>query len=381
MSPRGREEAMGKSVAMRMQPWAVGLLTGFTAFFAAAAAIAVDTFDLLPSKAMAECDPVDCDDDLPSWCPRPSRFLAGADYLLIRPSFSNSTAMYQATKTGGRAIALTPVNYNFDYTGGLRGFLGYRLSDDTIARFGYTAIDASTTTSGTATGNYTGNDGVAFIGPFLTLAAPVNARITSTAKMNLDMYDMELVRRFEIDREPDNAPRWDTAGSAGIRFLDTSLKTTVDNYCPLCPNYFVTTERAFSGVGPRIAVQGRRYLGEDRRWSAFATGGAALLVGTYRNFDSRLTLPVNGQVQSLESQQVGGTIVVPNVDLSLGGTWQMGQKTTLSAGWMLMWFGDLGYSETIQTTSVPAGSAASSVPLTNSSLAYDGFFFRLTQLF
>ncbi len=372
---------MGKSVAMRMQPWAVGLLTGFTAFFAAAAAIAVDTFDLLPSKAMAECDPVDCDDDLPSWCPRPSRFLAGADYLLIRPSFSNSTAMYQATKTGGRAIALTPVNYNFDYTGGLRGFLGYRLSDDTIARFGYTAIDASTTTSGTATGNYTGNDGVAFIGPFLTLAAPVNARITSTAKMNLDMYDMELVRRFEIDREPDNAPRWDTAGSAGIRFLDTSLKTTVDNYCPLCPNYFVTTERAFSGVGPRIAVQGRRYLGEDRRWSAFATGGAALLVGTYRNFDSRLTLPVNGQVQSLESQQVGGTIVVPNVDLSLGGTWQMGQKTTLSAGWMLMWFGDLGYSETIQTTSVPAGSAASSVPLTNSSLAYDGFFFRLTQLF
>ncbi len=372
---------MRKNVAVCMQVLAVGLVAGVAALLAAPAAIAVDTFDLLPSEALAECDPVDCDDDLPSWCPRPSRFLVGADYLLIRPSFSNSTALYQATKTGGRTIALTPVNYNFAYTGGLRGFLGYRLSDDTIARFGYTAIDASTTASGTATGNYSGNDGVAFIGPFLTLAAPANAKITSTAKMNLDMYDLELVRRFEIDREPDNAPRWDTAGSAGIRFVDTSLKTTVDNYCPLCPNYFVTTERAFSGVGPRIAVQGRRYLGADRRWSAFATGGAALLVGTYRNVDGRLTLPVNGQLQAFESQEVGGTIVVPNVDLALGGTWQWGQRTTVSAGWMLMWFGDLGYSETIQTTAIPAGSAATSVPLTNSSLAYDGFYFRLTHLF
>lgn len=364
--------------------WVAGLamVTGLAGFLLSSPSLAVDTFDLTPMDTTAiACDDDVCDDDLPAWCPRPSRFLAGADYLLIRPSFSNATAMYQATKTGGTALALTPVNYNFGYTGGLRGFLGYRLSDDTIARFGYMAIDASTTTSGVATGNFTGNDGTAFVGPFYTQAIPATSSIRSTIKTSLDVYDMELVRRFEIDRETDGAPRWDTAGSAGIRFADTSVSSVIDNYCPLCPNYVATTDRTFGGVGPRIAVQGRRYLGIDRRWSAFATGGAALLVGTYRNVDGRLTLPINGQTQVYESQEVGGTIVVPNFDLSLGGTWQWGQRTTLSAGWMLMFWGNLGYSETIPTTAIPAGSLATSVPLTNSSLTYDGFFFRLTHLF
>lgn len=372
---------MRRDAAAVIKSMVWGMCASAAAIVSPAVTRAVDTFDLMPQEAMVDCDTVDCDDDLPSWCPRPSRFLAGADYLLIRPSFSNSTAMYQATKTGGSAIALTPVNYNFGYTGGLRGFLGYRLSDDTIARFGYMAIDASTSTSGVATGNYAGNDGVAFVGPFLTQAVPAGASIRSTAKVDLDVYDMELVRRFEIDRETDGAPRWDTAGSAGIRFVDTSVATTIDNFCPLCPNYLATTDRTFGGVGPRIAVQGRRYLGADRRWSGFATGGAALLVGTYRNTDGRLTLPVNGQQQAFESQQVGGTIVVPNIDLSLGGTWQWAPRTTVSAGWMLIYFGDLGYSETIQTTAIPAGSVATSVPLTNSSLTYDGFFFRITHLF
>jgi hypothetical protein len=50
---------------------------------------------------------------------------------------------------------------------------------------------------------------------------------------------------------------------------------------------------------------------------------------------------------------------------------------------MLMFFGNLGYSETIETNPVPADppALATSVPLTNSSLTYDGAFFRLTHMF
>jgi hypothetical protein len=45
---------------------------------------------------------------------------------------------------------------------------------------------------------------------------------------------------------------------------------------------------------------------------------------------------------------------------------------------MLMYWGHLGYSETIDD-GTPGD--VTSVPLTNSSLAYDGFFFRVTHSF
>jgi hypothetical protein len=69
---------------------------------------------------------------------------------------------------------------------------------------------------------------------------------------------------------------------------------------------------------------------------------------------------------------------VPNFDISLGTTWQWLDRTSISAGWMLMYWGHLGYSETIDD-GIPGD--VTSVPLTNSSLAYDGFFFRVTHSF
>ena len=65
-------------------------------------------------------------------CPEPQscppRWTFGADYLLLRPSFSNNTALYQATSTAGNSIALTPLNYDFGFASGVRGFVGYNFS-------------------------------------------------------------------------------------------------------------------------------------------------------------------------------------------------------------------------------------------------------------
>jgi len=368
------------------------LLTLLSTWFAAGVAQAADDGDVAtdPASTIRASDAPR--EDFPSLteqpCPAPAgaplaeecfpRFVAGADYLLLRPSFSNSTAMFRAVNTGGQATSLTALDYDFGYASGVRGFLGYNFSADTMGRFSYLTVDASTSVLGTASGNYTGGNGTAYIGPFLTQAEPATASIRSKADVNLDVYDMELARRFEIDLETDGAARWDTAGSAGIRFIDSSVKTVVDNFCPVCPNYLVLTDRAFHGVGPRLAVQGRRYLGPARRWSAFAAGGAALLVGNYSNFDSRLTKASN----LLESQTTGGTLVIPNFDIALGTSWQWGPRTSISAGWMLMYFGNIGYSETIDLNGQsPPSALATGVPLTNSSLSFDGAFFRLTQSF
>lgn len=304
-------------------------------------------------------------------------FVVGVDYLLLRPSFSNNTAFYRATARDGDSISLTPVNYDFGFSSGVRGFIGYNLSDDTLVRFGYLAIDSSVTIDRAAEGNYAGGDGVAYIGPFFTEAFVPGSTIRSVAGVELDVYDLELARRFELDADVAGAAAWDTAASVGIRFADASVDSTITNLCPQCPDSFVTTDRTFNGVGPRLAAQGRRYLGAARRWSVFANGGVALLVGDVTNVDRRITV----EEPLSESQKVDGTIVVPNVDISLGASWQLADRTSLSAGWMLMYWGNLGYSETIDTGGVGETALATSVPLTNSSLTYDGFFLRLTHCF
>ena len=72
-----------------------------------------------------------------------SKWIGGADFLLLRPSFSNSTAMLSNTRSGG-LVGLTPVsssldaiNYDFGYSGGVRGFLGYQATPDHVFRFTY----------------------------------------------------------------------------------------------------------------------------------------------------------------------------------------------------------------------------------------------------
>lgn len=109
-----------------------------------------------------------------SWLSFRDRVTAGAEYLLLRPSFSNGTALYETTSSGGTTppnanLSQRAINYDFGYSSGLRGFVGYRLSDDWMIRFGYTSIFASTSpVGGAVTGNWAAGNGTGFIGPYNT---------------------------------------------------------------------------------------------------------------------------------------------------------------------------------------------------------------------
>ncbi|NDC54284.1 MAG: hypothetical protein EBZ74_08330 [Planctomycetia bacterium] len=247
-------------------------------------------------------------------------------------------------------------------------------------RFSYTNFFAQTTATGFASGNWSGGNGTIVIGPYNTGADAAGESITSTAKVGLNIYDLEWARRVDVETGARGAPVWDLAAGAGIRFLDSRVTSNVFNNVITVgfPDLLVTTSRTFGGVGPRLAGQVRRYFGAQRRWSAFGSVGGSLLVGSLSNTDTRLTLDVD---RTFERQAVGGTTVIPNVDVSLGATWQMRPRTSLSAGWTLLYFGNLGYAETVRTEATPPLTPVSNVPLTNSSLALDGFFFRFTRAF
>jgi len=312
-----------------------------------------------------------------------TRWQAGADFLLLRPSFSNATAMLANTRSGGTpnySSSLDAIDYDFAFSGGLRAFVGYQTSVDHVFRFSYTNFFAQTTATGFASGNWSGGNGTIVIGPYNTGADAAGESITSTAKVGLNIYDLEWARRVDVETGARGAPVWDLAAGAGIRFLDSRVTSNVFNNVITVgfPDLLVTTSRTFGGVGPRLAGQVRRYFGAQRRWSAFGSVGGSLLVGSLSNTDTRLTLDVD---RTFERQAVGGTTVIPNVDVSLGATWQMRPRTSLSAGWTLLYFGNLGYAETVRTEATPPLTPVSNVPLTNSSLALDGFFFRFTRAF
>lgn len=312
-------------------------------------------------------------------------WLGGADFLLLRPSFSNATAMLANTRTGGLSSGVTPRNsslaaldYDFGFSGGVRGFVGYQADPCHVFRFTYLNFFAQTTTVGVGGGNWDGGNGTIIFGPYNT-EAEAGESITSTAKVGLNIYDLEWARRIDVDPRRE-APAWDAAAGFGIRFLDSRVSTSVFNnvVVPGAPDLLVTTNRTFGGVGPRVAGQVRRYFGARRRWSGFGSVGGSLLVGGLTNTDTRLTLDTD---RTFEQQVVGGTTVIPNVDISLGGTWQVRQRTSLSIGWTLMYFGDLGYAEQVVTNAVPVGTPVTSVPLTTSSLTLDGAFFRFSHAF
>lgn len=318
-----------------------------------------------------------------SWFSFRERVTAGAEYLLLRPSFSNGTALYETTSANRNQLSQRAMNHEFDYASGLRAFMGYRLSDDWMVRFGYTSIFATASAvGGTSTGNWQAGNGTGFVGPYNTSALVAGQSIRSSLAADLALYDLELAGRLSPDPcgPGSGGSRWEAAGAVGLRFADTSVNSHVFNDQAALGQgdlVLVDTSRGFQGVGPRLAIQGRRYFGAKARWSAFASGAASLLVGSYENTDVRNT--VDSITPNVQRQQAGGTLVVPNLDLSLGATWQVAQRTSLSAGWLLMYFDDLGYSEQIST--VVATAQPDLVPLTKSSLAYDGFFFRLTHNF
>jgi len=318
-----------------------------------------------------------------SWFLVRDRLTVGAEYLLLRPTFSNATAVYQSTISGGSALANTALNYDFGYASGVRGFIGYRLTEDWMLRFGYLTIDASSpTVVGVCNAPLSSGNGTAFFGPYNTSAAVAGQSIRATAGAQLDVYDLEIAGRICPDRcgPANGGSRWEGATAVGLRFADVGVSTNVFNDQSALGQQntiFLTTTRTFSGIGPRLALQGRRYLGADARWSVFGSGAAALLVGGVQNVDARSN--TQDGLTNLQTQNAGGNLVIPNFDITVGATWQMGQRTSFSAGWMLMYWGQLGYSETIPTA--VAGVGPDRVPLTSSSLSYDGAFFRLTHNF
>ncbi len=277
-------------------------------------------------------------------CPNPG-FYAGAEYLLMRPHFSEAIAFAQGTQTLPTAFEVEGRELQFDYDNSFRVFAGYRTPSGGEFRFTYWYLFGDISVEGTATGtefivdpfgNVVGALRVMDLGDVRGFGTLLTAgdHIATRATVRTNVYDFDFIKPLAL-----SSRSWAFSCSAGARIADIdqyyeSLVTLAG--APLASGDFSS---AFIGAGPRLGAEARRYFGETGRLSLFVNGHAALLLGEN---EIRSSTAPNTAFQLAQSESLTRTI--PVLEAELGLAWQVRESLSLSAGWVFQAWFDLGVS-------------------------------------
>ena len=271
-------------------------------------------------------------------------FVVGADYLLIRPHFSEAVAFAQGRQTA-TSLSTRARELDFDYDSNFRAFIGFRTGGDEV-RFTYSRISGETEVNGAVT-----QPGDFIIDPFGNLVGAVvvvdpssglfgtplvgGDRIETRAEVELNVYDLEFIRPFNL-----NSPCWWMSWSAGVRVADIEQFYESSVTMGGLPVAYGDFSAEFVGAGPRLGLEARRYLANGD-FGVFARGYGSLLVGDY---DVASSNTVNVPVTFVGSQSSSMTRLIPVAEAEFGGMWQPSDALKISAGWLFQSWFDLGTS-------------------------------------
>lgn len=273
-------------------------------------------------------------------------FIAGADYLLIRPHFSEAVAFAQGSQTAS-SFSTTARELDFDYGSNFRVFVGLRAGGSGgEARFTYSRITGDTDVNGAVS-----QPGEFIVDPFgnivgaLVVVDPQSGlfgqplvggdRIETRAEVDLNIYDLEIIRPFRL-----NSPNWYMSWSAGARIADVEQFYESSVTAGGLPVAYGDFAAEFLGAGPRLGLEGRRYFsGGD--FGLFARGYGSLLLGEYEVASSNT---VNLPTTFRGSQSSSMTRLIPVAEAEVGAMWQPSERLKVSAGWLFQSWFDLGTS-------------------------------------
>ena len=277
-------------------------------------------------------------------------FFFGADYLLVRPHFSEAIAFAHAS-LGATNIDVVGRDLAFGYESSLRAFVGYRLEgNEAEFRFTYWHLPGETHANGVNPGA-----GQFLIDPFGNVVGigvvidPNSAlfgnpifggeSISTTASVETNLYDLDLAKIWvSQDRG------WSVQTSVGVRIVDID-QFYESEILDAGGAFFSGGDFAvdFIGAGPRVGIEGRRHFGEDRRVSLFANAHGALILGDYDvRFSQTTNMPPFPPFDA--SQTTSSTRTIPVTEAELGATCRIGNQFHLSVGWIFQAWYDLGAS-------------------------------------
>lgn len=310
---------------------------------------------------------------------------AGAEALFMRSHYSQGMGLQSTTGTqpGNTALVnINGLNWPGDYVGAFRGYLGIRNLDcgDELRvsywNFGNTENMSATSTTSTEYCDFLCNQ-----------TANPGDTINTSLNLQANVFDLDMIKSFCVPQpcmpacdscdscgDCDSCgscgpccPVWDVRWFAGLRFaqINHTLASTI-NSADGTQVVNASSVAKFGGVGPRIGTQVRRYFDHAARWSIYGRGATSLLVGnlnqTISNFN--VTAP-----PTLVTQTDSFNRVIPVLDVEVGASWCVTQRITLSGGWLVMAWWDLGLQERVQDFD------------TSNILGFDGFFFRGEMVF
>lgn len=293
-------------------------------------------------------------------------WFAGAEYRYIRATFSEAIAFATVTDSigpGGFQRQVHGEELSFDYDSSMRFYFGTHIGDSQDIRFSYWYFDTDVAVNGAAGAGQTLVDPFGNIG--LGAAA---ATIATTASVNMNVFDLEYLQSMHFHNQ-----NVDFQYGAGLRFADVN-----QNYTSVINNGGLATSSGlftadFAGVGPYLSLTGST-AHCDRRFSLFAKGGAALLIGSY-DVASQVSIP--GIASG--GQTADRTRAVPILESELGATWHATDRLTISTGWLFQSWFNLGTSGgTFDGENLPVAPIDTVFGQTDDAdiMSFDGLFVR-----
>ena len=311
----------------------------------------------------------------------PRRWYFTADYLYVRANFSEATAFVEHVPPGAGESTFRDTFHELDFRhdSSYRFGAGYQLGCcDEQVRFQYTRL------SSYANALTTNEDA---IGPFETSPGP-GGSLNVFANVNANSYDLEYAKTIPLGGNAvgccdpcgcgdpcgctPSCPAWDITWSGGLRFADVDWVRSYVGTNPQTEETRTTLSTMdFSGGGPRVGLEGRRYFGQNRWCSMFLKGDLSLLLGNAQFNASRVTddgtPPTTINLQSANFRNI-----IPVTEIEAGMTAQLTGSSVLSTGYLFSAWHDLGFRDQFAfATFLETNYDDANI------LGFDGFFVRL----
>lgn len=337
---------------------------------------------------LASCDTCDpytehCDLGPGMVAGRRGQFIVGGEYLSVRAKPSQAISFLERDTTDPLNTSDTFHQVPFSHEGSFRAFAGYRWSDcGEEIRFTYTNFDTGGDfVSPAANGAGT----LTYLADLEILALTPGSYIRGTVDIDLDSYDLGWSKTIPLgsplmgccddgccDTLGCHCPAWDITFTAAARAVNYRAQRTLVGFNAAD----VAQERAddyvdFDGFGGRVGMMGRRYIGRRGIASVYMKGDISLLCGDYESRQVENDLEA---VPTITTQSISGMRVIPVTEIEAGATLFLTTNTSVSAGYMLSAWHDLGFG-----TEFDYG-VASHYDDANI-MGFDGYFVRVETAF
>lgn len=323
-------------------------------------------------------------------------FYGGADYLYVRPNFSDAlafTVIETPDVVNGIPGGRTYEQLDFDYESGYRWFVGIRdicCGHDlqiSGANIGGNASISRTIEAGSPTFQtpFPTFDGVTFTSggtgsqpglPPEPGNSVIGSDVTISADVDMNYWDITCSRTIPLGSplgEPRGCgpwcPAWDVTWTGGVRIADGGWNRN-GFLNAAAPNASVAASESlnFTGAGGLFGLTGRRYFGRSGIASVFARGNVSVLLGDV-SYDRQSTTFAGAALPVFDRADF--TRIVPVIDIELGGSVNVTECTTLSAGYLFQSWHDLGMGAEVDT------QGTDDLRFDDANiLGFDGFFIR-----